>query len=78
MILTDVIMLAKHYQCNLCSWDWYSIAARKPDCCPNRECRSREWDGKKKKRKPAPKPKIGIELPKPRRIKNVEVDEYGF
>jgi len=74
MILADVQLLAKHYQCNLCTWDWYSIGTRKPDCCPNRECRSREWNGVKKKRKPAPKPKI--ELPKPRRIREDFDDEF--
>lgn len=78
MILADVTMLAKHYQCDLCRWDWYSIGIRKPDCCPNRDCRSREWDGKKQKRKPASKPKIEIELPKPRRIKPAEDDGYEF
>ena len=76
MILADVQLLAKHYQCNLCTWDWYSIGTRKPDCCPNRECRSREWNGKKQKRKPAQKPKI--ELPKPRRTKQGEDEEYDF
>ena len=76
MIFADVQLLAKHYLCDLCKWDWYSIGTRKPDCCPNRECRSREWDGVKKKRKPAPKPKI--ELPKPRRTKQGEDEDEGF
>ena len=76
MILDDVNILAKHLRCDLCLRDWYSIASRLPDACPNRKCRSREWNGVKKKRKPAPKPKI--ELPKPRRMKQGEDDEYGF
>jgi ribosomal protein L37E len=73
MILGQVNMLANHYQCNLCDYDWYSIAKRIPDSCPNRDCRSREWNGKKKKRIPAPKPKI--ELPKPTRKRIEDVDD---
>ena len=76
MILGDVSILAKHLRCDLCLRDWYSIASRLPDACPNRDCRSREWNGVKKKRTPAKKPRI--ELPKPRRIKNVEDDGYAF
>ncbi len=75
MILGEVQMLAKHLQCNECAYDWYSISKRLPDCCPNRDCRSREWDGVKKKRKPAPKPRIT--LPKPNRIRSEEfTDEF--
>ena len=74
MILADVQLLAKSLRCDVCGQPWYSIAARLPECCPNRDCRSREWNGKKKKRKPAPKPKIEIELPKPRRTKWVDED----
>jgi ribosomal protein L37E len=73
MILGKVNMLANHYQCDLCVYDWYSIAKRLPDCCPNRDCRSREWNGKKQKRRPTPKPRI--ELPKPNRIRTDEYDD---
>lgn len=76
MILGDVSILAKHLRCDLCLRDWYSIASRLPDACPNRDCRSREWNGVKKKRKPALKPKII--LPKPKRIKQRGDDEYEF
>ena len=72
MILGEVNMLAKHLRCDVCLLEWYSIAKRLPDCCPNRDCRSREWNGKKKKRKPALKPRI--ELPKPKRIRTEELD----
>lgn len=72
MILADVQLLAKHYQCDLCGWDWYSIWTRKPECCPNRDCRSREWDGKKQKRRPTKKPRII--LPKPNKTRWVEED----
>ncbi len=78
MILGDVMIAGKSLRCDACMVEWVSIASRLPDACPNRECRSREWNGKKKKRKPALKQKFGIELPKPRRIKNVENDEYDF
>lgn len=74
MILPDVTMLAHHYRCNECGWDWYSIAKRKPDACPNRDCRTRQWDGKKQKRKPKRGP--GIELPKPKRIREDMDDEF--
>jgi len=74
MILADVQLLAKSLRCDVCGQPWYSIAARLPECCPNRECRSREWNGKKKKRKPAPKPKI--ELPKPTRVREEYEDEF--
>lgn len=79
MILGDVMVPGKSLQCDVCLLKWVSIVASKlPDACPNRDCRSREWNGVKKKRKPAAKPKIVIELPKPRRIKNVEDDGYEF
>ena len=72
MILGDVMVPGKSLQCDACKYIFVSIANRLPECCPNRDCRSREWNGVKKKRKPAPKPKI--ELPKPRRTKWVEED----
>ena len=75
MILGDVMVSGKSLRCDACMIEWVSIVASKlPDACPNRECRSREWNGKKKKRTPAPKPKIEIELPKPRRTKWVDED----
>ena len=72
MILGDVLVPGKSLQCDACGFPWVSIASRLPDCCPNRDCRSREWNGKKKKRKPAPNPKIV--LPKPNRIRTEEID----
>ena len=72
MILGDVIVPGKSLKCDACSFTWVSIASRLPDACPNRDCRSREWNGKKKKRKPALKPRI--ELPKPKRIRTEELD----
>ncbi|CAN5951014.1 unnamed protein product [Sphagnum jensenii] len=45
----------------------YSLAPRLPQCCMNRECRSREWNGKKTRREPQAKPTIV--LPKPVKIR---------
>jgi hypothetical protein len=84
MILANIQLLAKSLRCDACGYPgerdkpWYSIAARLPDCCPNRDCRSREWNGVKKKRKPAPKPKIEIELPKPRRMRSSDDIDIEF
>ena len=74
MILGEVKLLAKHLKCDLCLQDWYSIAAKLPTNCPNRDCRSREWNGKKTKRKPLRGP--AITLPKPNRIKQEMDDEF--
>jgi hypothetical protein len=56
-----------------CGHRWYSISKKLPEACPNRECRSREWNGPKKR---VVKPKTSIELPKPVRIKGGEDDEF--
>lgn len=74
MILGDVMVPGKSLQCDVCKIEWVSIASRLPNACPNRDCRSREWNGKKQKRKPEPKPRI--ELPKPKRIKEEIDDEF--
>jgi hypothetical protein len=73
MILGDVMVPGKKLQCDACKYIFVSIASRLPDCCPNRDCRSREWNGKKQKRKPTPKPRIV--LPKPQRIRTDEYDD---
>jgi hypothetical protein len=73
MILGDVMVPGKKLQCDACGFPWVSISSRLPDCCPNRDCRSREWNGKKQKRKPTPKPRIV--LPKPQRIRTEDVDD---
>jgi hypothetical protein len=85
MILGDVMVPGKSLQCDACGWPnvdgrkhskpWVSIGDRLPDACPNRDCRSREWNGVKKKRKPAPKLKIEIELPKPRRMRKEDYND---
>lgn len=60
-MIKDVTIRAKHCVCDLCSWDWISIAKKKPDACPNRKCRSREWNGVKAR----PDRPQAIVLPKP-------------
>ena len=75
MILGDVMVPGKSLQCDVCLLKWVSIVASKlPDACPNRDCRSREWNGVKKKRKPATKPQTKIVLPKPNRTRWVDED----
>ena len=73
-VLRDVMVAGKELRCDACLFTWISINKALPDCCPNRECRSREWNGKKKRVR---KPKTRIELPKPTRVKWTE-DEADF
>ena len=73
MILGDVMVPGKSLRCDQCGHHWVSIANELPVFCPNRDCRSREWNGKKVKRQPARQPKI--ELPKPKKIR-IEEDEF--
>ena len=67
MILGTVQLEAKVLQCNECGWPhdrskpWYSIAKRLPKECPNRRCRSKEWNGQKPRKPPM------IKLPKPKK-----------
>lgn len=62
-------------RCEVCNWPhdrkkpWYSVGQKLPDCCPNPECRSREWNGKKSK---TIKPNIA--LPKPIRVRAQDDD----
>jgi hypothetical protein len=76
MILGTITVKAKSLQCDVCGYPvgherpWHSIGVRLPEQCPNRYCRSREWNGKKKKRKPASGPKIT--LPKPVKVRPLD------
>jgi hypothetical protein len=72
MILGNVMVPGKSYACDVCGYPWVSIARRKPEFCPNRDCRSREWDGRKTKRKPVRQPSIA--LPKPIKIRTANED----
>ena len=71
MILRDVMVPGKELECDVCSFQWVSINRTLPEFCANRECRSREWNGKKNRG--AGK----ITLPKPTKIKWVE-EETDF
>lgn len=57
--------------CEICGYPWYSISKTLPDACPNRECRSREWNGVKVRRK-----RDKIDLPKPPRIRGNDDDNF--
>ena len=71
MILRDVMVKGKELKCDVCGWPWVTVASKLPECCPNRDCRSREWNGKKKRIRT---PKIA--LPKPNRIRGGEDIEF--
>ncbi len=60
MILKTVQVSGKSLRCDVCGYEWVSIAAELPECCPDRKCRSRKWNGSKKRGR-TPK----IVLPKP-------------
>lgn len=70
-MIEHVEIPAMRCTCDLCRADWISISQRVPACCPNRKCRSREWNGVKQ-RKPQPARAV---LPKPKRVR-VEDDEF--
>jgi len=63
-VIRNVTIPAVECKCEACSWLWLSIAKDLPEACPNRDCRSREWNGKKKR---AVKPRI--QLPKPVKVR---------
>ena len=71
MILRDVLVPGKELRCDLCGWTWVSIASDLPDFCPNRDCRSREWNGKKKRIRPT-----RIQLPKPTRVREIDDEDF--
>ncbi len=73
MIIRDVLVHGKELECDKCHIVWISIAKDLPDFCPNRECRTREWNGKKRCVRPT-----RIELPKPQKVKQGEDDSYDF
>jgi hypothetical protein len=73
MILREVLVPGKELKCERCDFIWVSIAKDLPEFCPNRDCRSREWNGRKKRIKPT-----RIELPKPTKVKQGEDNDYDF
>lgn len=69
MILRDVMVSGKELQCDICRYVWVSISRELPEWCPNRDCRSREWNGRKTRRKPSLE---RIQLPKPPKVRSKE------
>jgi hypothetical protein len=75
-MIKDVTIPARLLTCEVCSYEWVSIMRdRVPSHCQNRECRSREWNGKKPKKVPEAKPVLV--LPKVHKVrKGDENDEF--
>ena len=74
-MIRNVTIPARYCVCDVCSYDWHSIAERIPSHCQNRKCRSREWNGKKERKVPEAKPKVI--LPKVVKVKGGE-DDFEF
>ena len=70
-MIRKVQIEANACECNICHYQWISIASEVPDTCRNKECRSREWNGKKKRSS------ARIRLPKPTKIRH-EDEEMDF
>lgn len=74
-MIQDVTIPARYCVCDLCGYDWHSIAFLPPTHCQNRDCRSREWNGKKPNR--VPEKKAVVILPKPVKVRNIdEVEDF--
>lgn len=73
MIVGKVMVPGLSLQCEACGYPWVSTAKELPECCPDKGCRSREWNGPKKRVRKA---KVRIELPKPKRVKWEAEDEF--
>lgn len=72
-MIKDVTIPARLCRCEICFYDWISIASQIPVSCQNRDCRSREWNGKKPKRIPEKKPELVF--PKPVRTRKVDDED---
>ena len=76
-MIKNVTIPARLAHCEVCQYEWITILEppRLPSTCQNRECRSREWNGKKEQKVPEKKPQVV--LPKPRKVRQVD-DGDGF
>jgi hypothetical protein len=76
-MIQDVTIPARLARCEVCQYEWITILTppRLPMHCMNRECRSREWNGKKKRKPQDAKPKIV--LPKTVKVRGGE-DDFEF
>jgi len=63
-VIEKVQIEALRCTCQICNYVWLSISKCPPEFCPNKDCRSREWNGKKKR---SVKPRIT--LPKPVKVR---------
>jgi hypothetical protein len=59
---------------NPCRYQWVSTAERIPSNCQNRECRSREWNGKKERK--VPEKRATVILPKPNKVRGGNDDDF--
>lgn len=73
-MIKDVTIPARLCRCEICLYEWLSIAVQVPVNCQNRECRSREWNGIKERKPPAPKP--SVILPKPTKVRGGNDDDF--
>lgn len=74
-MIKNVTIPARLCTCEICFYEWITILAadRVPVNCQNRECRSREWNGKKPKSVPKQKPVLV--LPKVVKVRGGSEDE---
>jgi len=73
-MITNVTVPARLCKCDVCTYEWISIAVLPVSHCQNRECRSREWNGVKERKAPAPKPVVV--LPKAVKVRGGNEDEF--
>lgn len=45
-MIRKVQVTANACECDVCHYKWVSITPEPPVFCPNKKCRSREWNGK--------------------------------
>jgi DNA-directed RNA polymerase subunit RPC12/RpoP len=68
-MIASIRIAASRCTCELCGWEWISIAqAVPPIACPH--CKCRVWNGPKRNgRPPVPRDTSHIGLPKPHRVR---------
>jgi hypothetical protein len=75
MIVRAVTVPGRLLACDLCTFSWISISQRLPEKCPNRDCRSREWNGRKK---PARAAQLVLPSPRGRGRPRIKADDVEF
>jgi hypothetical protein len=60
-MIREIIVPAKECTCDLCTYSWRSLQAKKPTACPR--CGSRQWNGQKR-----PSHVNEIKFPSPRKV----------